>query len=102
MADISGEDDEDEEIPTRRQRPPPRLDWKKLGQKACVAFQRTPSIDFMYVHFSVLQFNLTMLKESLNFVYFDDEFTGRGNVREYSVNVALFGYADVIKHEKNL
>jgi len=49
IASVSGEDDEDEEMPTRRQqRPPPRLDWKKLGQKACVAFRKTPSIDFMF------------------------------------------------------
>ena len=45
--DVSREDDEDEEIPGRRQRQPPRLDWNKLGQKACGAFHRTPCIDFM-------------------------------------------------------
>ena len=43
--DLSREDDE--EGSTRRQRRPGRLDWKKLGQKACVAFRRTPCIDFM-------------------------------------------------------
>ena len=58
IANVSGQDDEDEEMPTRRQQhPPPRLDWKKLGQKACVAFRKTPSIDFMYVHFSLIILN---------------------------------------------
>ena len=46
--DLSRDDDEDDgEGSTRRQRRPGRLDWKKLGQKACVAFRRTPFIDFM-------------------------------------------------------
>lgn len=46
--DLSREDDEDDgEGSTRRQQRPGRLDWKKLGQKACVAFRRTPCIDFM-------------------------------------------------------
>ncbi|CAH3178202.1 unnamed protein product [Porites lobata] len=47
--DLSRDDDEDDgEGSTRRQRRPGRLDWKKLGQKACVAFRRTPCIDFMF------------------------------------------------------
>lgn len=46
--DLSRDDDEDDgEGSTRRQRRPGRLDWKKLGQKACLAFRRTPCIDFM-------------------------------------------------------
>lgn len=48
IADVIAEDDEDEEMPTRRHCPPPQLDWKKLGRKACVAFRRTPDIDFMF------------------------------------------------------
>ena len=50
ITDISRGDDEDEEMPIRRQQPPPCLDWKKLGRKASVAFRRTPNVDFMYVH----------------------------------------------------
>lgn len=50
IADASREDDEDEDMPTRSRHPPPRLDWKKLGQKASVAFRRTPNVDFMYVY----------------------------------------------------
>lgn len=46
----------------------------------------------------MIQFNNA--EESLDFVYFDDEFTGRGNVREYIVNVAFFGHAEVKKHKK--
>lgn len=47
IADVSRDDDEDEDMPSRSRRPPPRLDWKKLGQKASVAFRRTPNVDFM-------------------------------------------------------
>ena len=54
IADVSREDDEDENMPSRSRQPPPRLDWKKLGQKACVAFRRTPNVDFMYVYPCVL------------------------------------------------
>lgn len=50
IADASREDDEDEDMPTRSRHPPPCLDWKKLGQKASVAFRRTPNVDFMYVY----------------------------------------------------
>jgi len=50
IADASRDDDEDEDMPSRRPHPPPRLDWKKLGQKASVAFRRTPNVDFMYVY----------------------------------------------------
>ncbi|XP_068710031.1 non-structural maintenance of chromosomes element 4 homolog A-like [Montipora capricornis] len=50
ITEISGQDEEedDDEMSAARQRPPARLDWKKLGHKACVAFHRTPSIDFMF------------------------------------------------------
>ena len=48
IADTSREeDDDDEEISSRRLHSVPKLNWKKLGQKACVLFRRTPSIDFM-------------------------------------------------------
>ena len=50
IRDATRGDDEDEEMPTRTQQPPPQLDWKKLGRKASVAFRRTPNIDFMYVY----------------------------------------------------
>lgn len=46
IAEVSEEDEEDE-LTTRRRHPPPKLDWNKLGKKACSAFRRTPSIDFM-------------------------------------------------------
>lgn len=56
ITDASREDDEDEEMPSRRRNPPPplRLDWKKLGRKASVAFRRTPNLDFMYVQPSAI------------------------------------------------
>ena len=52
ITEISGQDeeeeeDDDDEMSAARQRPPAQLDWKKLGHTACVAFHRTPSIDFM-------------------------------------------------------
>ena len=54
IADVSREDDEDEDMPSRSRQPLPRLDWKKLGRKASVAFRRTPNVDFMYVYPCVL------------------------------------------------
>ncbi|XP_078358979.1 non-structural maintenance of chromosomes element 4 homolog A-like isoform X2 [Oculina patagonica] len=48
ITDAARGDDEDEEMPSRTRQPPPRLDWKKLGRKASVAFKRTPNVDFMF------------------------------------------------------
>lgn len=48
VSDMTGGDDEDEEMPAQRRQPPRHLDWKKLGRKACVAFRRTPNVDFMF------------------------------------------------------
>ncbi|XP_074613623.1 non-structural maintenance of chromosomes element 4 homolog A-like [Acropora palmata] len=47
IAEVS-EEDEENEVSTRRRHPPPQLDWNKLGKKACSTFRRTPSIDFMF------------------------------------------------------
>ena len=49
VSDMTGGDNEDEEMAGGRHQPPPHLDWKKLGRKASVAFRRTPNVDFMYV-----------------------------------------------------
>ena len=49
VSDMTGGDNEDEEMAGGRHQPPPHLDWKNLGRKASVAFRRTPNVDFMYV-----------------------------------------------------
>lgn len=48
VSDMTGGDNEDEEMAGGRHQPPPHLDWKKLGRKASVAFRRTPNVDFMF------------------------------------------------------
>ena len=68
IADATRGDDEDEEMPTRTQQPPPSLDWKKLGRKASVAFRRAPNVDFMYVQPSVVSGDTKSAQSTLSYV----------------------------------